>query len=302
MRRAPGAGDEIGGWRLLRPLGRGETGQVYLAASADGRRTAALKVIALPVTDAAALRQFERQTAALQRLRHPDIVQLWAAGLDGGHAWLAMEAVPGSDLGRYTAPSRLLPEPLVVAAGARIASALAHAHREGIVHRDLKPANVLVHLPSGTLKVADFGLARPQGAESTRTGLIVGTPAYMAPEQLAGMAPDAQTDLYALGVTLFELLSGRRPHEADSMGELLRRVAGAPPLDLAALRPDLPAALTRLVVTLLARDRAQRPRDAEAVAAVLAAIQADIDAAGASRTRPDGLRGTGRGRTGPDGS
>lgn len=276
MRRAPGAGDlighQIGGWHLLRPLGRGETGQVYLARSADGQRTAALKVIALPTTDAAALRQFERQTAALRSLQHPDIVQLWDAGIDGPHAWLAMEPVPGTDLGRYTAPARLLPELLVVAAGARIAAALAHAHRAGLVHRDLKPANVLVHLPTGTLKVADLGLARPLGAESTRTGLIAGTPAYMAPEQLAGMAPDAQTDLYALGVSLFELLSGRRPHEADTMGELLRRVAGEPPLDLAALRPDLPAALTQLVASLLARDRAQRPRDGEAVAAALAEI------------------------------
>lgn len=269
MRRAPGAGDLIGGWRLLRPLGGGEGGQVHLALSPDGQRTAALKIIALPSADAAARQRFERQTAALRQLEHPDIVALWAAGIDGEQAWIAMEPVPGTDLGRYTHPARLLPEPLVVAAGARIAAALAHAHRAGLVHRDLKPANVLVHLPSGTLKVADLGLARPLGTDSTRTGVIAGTPAYMAPEQLAGLAPDARTDLYALGVTLFELLSGRRPHEAESMGELLRRVAGEPPHDLAALRPDLPAPLTALVMRLLAREPALRPRDGDAVAAAL---------------------------------
>jgi serine/threonine-protein kinase len=269
MRRAPGAGDLIGGWRLLRPLGHGEGRSVHLALSPDGQRTAALKIAALPSTDAAARQRFERQTEALRQLEHPDIVAVWDAGIDGEQAWIAMEPVPGTDLGRYTHPARLLPEPLVLAAGARIAAALAHAHRAGLVHRDLKPANVLVHLPSGTLKVADLGLARPLGTDSTRTGVIAGTPAYMAPEQLAGLAPDARTDLYALGVTLFELLSGRRPHEAESMGELLRRVASESPLELAALRPDLPAPLTALVMQLLAREPAQRPRDGDAVAAAL---------------------------------
>ncbi len=280
MRRLPGAGDLVGGWRLLRPLGRGSTGQVHLALSPDGQRTAAFKIVALADEDEAARQRFERQAAALQQLEHPDIVALWAAGIDGPCAWLAMEPVPGRDLGRYTHPARLLPEALVVAAGARIARALAHAHRAGIVHRDLKPANVLVHLPSGTLKVADFGLARPQGTDSTRTGVIAGTPSYMAPEQLTGSVPDLAADLYALGVTLFELLAGRRPHDGASLGELLRRVATEPPASLGALRPDLPQALVTLIERLLARDRARRGADGDAVAAALEKIRAALPPAG----------------------
>jgi serine/threonine-protein kinase len=185
--------------------------------------------------------------------------------------------VPGHDLGRYAQHPRLLPEVLVVHVGERIARALAHAHRQGYVHRDLKPANVLVHLPHDVVKLADLGLARPTTVESTRTGVIAGSPAYMAPEQLAGVLPDARSDLYALGVTLFELFTGRLPHSAPTLGELLQRVVGEPAPDLRALRPDLPPALAKPLAALLAglleRERARRLGDAAAAAEALLAIR-----------------------------
>jgi eukaryotic-like serine/threonine-protein kinase len=162
---------------------------------------------------------------------------------------------------------------VVLDLGARIASALHHAHGAGVVHRDVKPANVMVDWARGTLKLADFGLARLADAERTRTGLVLGSPAYMAPEQLAGETATPASDLYALGVVLFQLLAGRLPHDDTSLGELLRQVAGVPAPDLRTVRPDLPAPLALLVGALLAKRPAERPADAEAAAARLQAIR-----------------------------
>jgi eukaryotic-like serine/threonine-protein kinase len=158
----------------------------------------------------------------------------------------------------------------------RVALALAHAHRQGVVHRDLKPANVLVHWPSDTVKLADFGLARAADALQTGTGLVPGSPAYMAPELLAGAVPTPQSDFYALGVMLFELLEGQRPHDGHSMGELLRQVAQQTAPDLHALRPELPQPLTDLVARLLAKAPAERPADGAALALQLRAVKSAL--------------------------
>ena len=183
-----------------------------------------------------------------------------------------MEPVPGSDLQRYTREPRLLPEPVVLRVLQRVAGGLAHAHAQGVLHRDLKPANVIVNWADDAVRIVDFGLARGLGPGHTVTGVVPGTPAYMAPEQLAGAAPDARADLYALGAMAFELLAGRRPHEAGTMGELLRRVAHEPAPDLLQLRPGITPALAALVARLLSRSRADRPADAAALADELAAL------------------------------
>jgi serine/threonine-protein kinase len=146
----------------------------------------------------------------------------------------------------------------------------------GLVHRDLKPANVLVDWATDTVKLADFGLSRAAGAAHTGTGIVLGTPAYMAPEQLAAAEPTAASDLYALGVTLYELLAGRLPHEGRSMGELLRQVSGETPEPLQRVRPGLPAAVGDLVARLLAKAPADRPGPASAVAAKLAEAAASL--------------------------
>jgi serine/threonine-protein kinase len=276
MHAAPGAGQTFAGWRLRRLLGRGAISTVFLADPVDGGAPVALKLSLLPADDEPARQAFLRQAQAVMRLTHPDIVRLLGAGLEGSTGWLAMEPVPGCELGRYAHRARLLPEALVLGVGERIARALAHAHREGFVHRDLKPANVLVHLPGDVVKLADLGLARQATAESTRTGVMAGTPSYMAPEQLAGVAPDARSDLYALGVTLFQLLTGRLPHEAPTLGELLRRVSSEPAPDLRTLRPELPPSLAALLARLLARERQAREADAEALADALRAIRREL--------------------------
>jgi serine/threonine-protein kinase len=267
-------GQTVAGFRLLRRIGQGSHGAVYLAQDPRGPQSVALKVVALPTGAAApaARDAFLRSADTARRLRHPGIVALYDAGVEGPLGWLAMELVPGGDLLRYTQPRRLLPEALVLRVAERVALALAHAHRQGVVHRDVKPANVLVDWPSDTLKLADFGLARADDGLQTATGVVPGSPVYMAPEQLAGAAATAGSDLYALGVMLYQLLTGRLPHDGASMGELLRRVAEDPAPDLQALRPDLPSGVARLLARLMARRSAERPADAQAAAAELAAL------------------------------
>ncbi|MBX3636838.1 MAG: serine/threonine protein kinase [Rubrivivax sp.] len=266
-----GPGSVVAGYRLRRLIGQGAQSEVWLARRAGQPEPVALKLVALAQgEDAEPLRAaFAAATRAARRLHHPGIVAVHDTGIAGATGWLAMELVPGTDLVRYTRPARLLPEAAVLQVGGRIADALAHAHAQGVVHRDLKPANVLVDWAGDQVKLVDFGLARALGAAQTGTGLVLGTPSYLAPEQLAGAPPTPAGDLYALGVTLFELLAGRLPHEADSMGELLRQVAQQPAPDLRTLRPEVPAMLAALVGRLLAKSPAERPADAATVAAEL---------------------------------
>ena len=266
MAAAPGT--RIADYRLGRLLGRGNHGAVHLAVHDGSGQVVALKLLPLPEGSGQALerKRFLRHAATAQSLKHPGIVALHAAGVQGVLGWLAMELVPGSDLQRYTAPARLLPDALVLRIGARLAEALAHAHALGVVHRDIKPANVLVHWPEDIVKLADFGLARTADAQATRTGLLLGSPGYMAPEQLAGAVPDARSDFYALGVMLFQLLSSRLPFEGDSMGALLRQVASSTAPDLRQLHPRLPAHVAQLVARLLSRQPHRRADTAAALA------------------------------------
>jgi serine/threonine protein kinase len=273
-------GTLVGGYRIERLIGRGAMGAVYLAVDPRNDTPVALKTLALAqefdeAGYAAARLRFLQEAATASRLQHPDIVALYGAGDDRGIAFLAMEALAGADLSRYTRPSRLLPEPVVLRIVARVAEALAYAHQQGVVHRDVKPANVMVDLPTHQVKVTDFGIARCTDAARTRTGLTIGTPAFMAPEQLAGEAPDAASDLYALGVMLFQLLTGRLPYEGDSLGRLLKAIATEPPLTLHALRPSLPAELAPLMDSLLAKSARARSRDGREIAAALLAVRFD---------------------------
>ncbi len=202
-------------------------------------------------------------------LRHPDIVAVLDAGRVGGTGWVALELVIGTDLRRYTRPDRLLPHRLVARIGARLARALAHAHAQSVIHRDVKPANVLVDWSHDIVKLGDFGVARWADHAQTQSGQAIGSPDYMAPEQLAGGDVGPAADLYGLGASLYELLTGRRPYAAPTLGELLRAVANDPVRDLEQLCPELPMALSQLIMSSLAKHASQRPASADAMAAGL---------------------------------
>lgn len=275
-------GQRFAGCIVARLIGRGAGSVVYAAFDDRADAWRAIKVLQhppdlAPKVRAEARRRLRSELALAGQLRHPGIARLYACGDSGGLDWLVMELLPGTDLTRYTSPARRLPLPAIARIGARLASALAHAHAAGVVHRDLKPANVMVDWASDRIAITDFGLARVEDSEGTRTGLVLGSPAYMAPELLAGRTPDARSDLYALGILLFQLVAGRLPFESSALGALLRDVATLPAPDLRTLasEPDDPAlpALADVVAALLAKAPADRPADGTAVAAALEAAQ-----------------------------
>jgi eukaryotic-like serine/threonine-protein kinase len=255
---------DFGRYRLERRIGAGAVGKVYLARDVGTGASVAVKTLNLDRNLPESERldagdRFRREAQLLEGLNHPGIARFLDTGVADGVAWIAMELIVGTDLTRYTRPARLLPEPLVAHVGARAAEALAYAHARGVIHRDVKPANILVNLTRDVVKLTDFGIARLGEHSQTRTGVTLGSPEYMAPEQLSGAEVGPPADIYALGATLFELLSGRRPHQAETLGELLRAAATESPAQLSALRPELPGAMCELVMQALSRQPAQRP-------------------------------------------
>ncbi|MEO8298020.1 MAG: CHASE2 domain-containing protein [Burkholderiales bacterium] len=246
----------LGRFQLEREIGRGSMGRVYLAHTVDTHTPVAVKTLALAREfDGFALHEartrFQREALAALRLHHPDIVRVLDAGEDQGYAWIAMDLLEGRDLAHYTQPGALLPVPEVLTICARVAGALAHAHAQGVIHRDIKPANVMIEPGSGQVKVTDFGIARITDAARTRTGLVLGSPSYMSPEQLAGRDVDGRSDLYSLGVVLFQLLTGRLPAQGHSMAALMHAVAHQTAPDVRSLRPRLPEVVANVVALAL---------------------------------------------------
>ncbi|HET9822561.1 MAG TPA: serine/threonine-protein kinase [Burkholderiaceae bacterium] len=274
-------GVRLGGVRIGSRLAAGTQGQVYAATDEASGAPRVLKAWADEDPGAAGeagRRHFVEHGERLTRLIHPGIVRIHGGGVARGVAFVVMDRAAGHPLARYARPGRLLPEPVVLEIAARLAEALACAHRHGVVHRDIKPDNAFFDPASGDVGLADFGLARSESADATRSGLFLGSPAYMAPELLAGAVPDAASDLYALGVLVYELLAGCPPFEGASLGDLMRSVADAPPLPLATRRPELDAprttALDALLAPLLAKSPAARCRDGDAWAADARAARA----------------------------
>jgi serine/threonine-protein kinase len=273
----------LGRYRIERQLGRGSMGAVYLGHDPQIGRAVAIKTMALSrefegseLADARA--RFFREAEMAGRLHHPDIVTIFDAGEEDGLAYIAMEFVTGHDLVSHTLPNQLLPVPQVLRTLARVAQALGHAHTQGVIHRDVKPANVMIDPASGTVKVTDFGIARITDACRTRTGMVLGTPSFMSPEQMAGRRVDGRTDLYSLGVMLFQLLTGALPHRAESMAALMSQIVNDAAPDVRTLRPELPEALANVVALALEKRVEVRYADGGQLAQDLLQVAAMIDA------------------------
>ncbi len=260
-------------YRLDQWIGRGASGDVFRATDLQRALPVAIKLLASRGAAAGqASETWTRELAAAQRLQHPSIATVLDAGRTEGRDWLVLRLAKGASLERYVLPRHLLPDPLVLAVGARMADALAHAHSHGVVHRDLKPSNVMVDLPTMQVTLLDFGVARIDGGMVTRTGMTLGTPSYMSPEQLAGQPASPASDTYALGVLLFEMFTGQRPHRGDSLGLLLRSMATQAAAQLSELRPDLPPRVPAELQPLLSAEPGQRPGNLAALSQRLQAM------------------------------
>ncbi len=262
----------IAGYQILGEIGQGGVSVVYRAHDPRLKRNVALKVLrAGGPSDTCQPQRFRAEAEIVARLRHEGIVQIYEVGEEAGQLYLVLELIEGGDLHELT---RHWPQPPQAAAAwvAALARTMAFAHRHGVIHRDLKPGNVLVvRQPTGTevapgcLKITDFGLAKQLHAPAgvTRTGLIMGTPAYMAPEQTTGLAVGPRADVYALGAILYELLTAQPPFQADTEFETIRRVREEEPLPPRRLQPRIPLDLQTICLKCLEKDPARRYRTAD---------------------------------------
>ncbi len=265
------AGAHVGGYEIVRRLGAGAMGAVYVARHPTLPKHVALKVLApAHATSAESRARFAREAEVLCRLDHPNLAGVRDRGEEGDVVYLVMDLVRGPDLEAVLAEQGALAPERAVAVVEGVAAALDHAHDQGLVHRDVKPANVLLRdagTPGERAVVTDFGIVRDLGAARlTEVGVPV-THAYAAPEQFAGTTPDRRTDVYALGALLFELLTGRRAFDADLPAALVAASLYGPVPDLRALRPDLPAALAEVCRRAMAKEPADRFPTAGALAA-----------------------------------
>jgi serine/threonine-protein kinase len=246
----------FGKYEILETIGSGAMGVVYLAYDPVIDRRVAVKTIRKQTLDAVAdaTERFRREATAAGRLNHPGIVAVYDYGEDKDVAFIVMEYAPGLELDLYVAQHR--PNHRQIAAlMAELLDALGYAHGAGVVHRDVKPGNILV---AERLKIADFGIARINNVIQTETGVAVGTPAYMAPEQFMGKGVDHRVDLFAVGVILYELLTGQRPFEGQSLEELSYKICHADTVPATSLVANLPPAIDAVLTQALAKAKTER--------------------------------------------
>jgi eukaryotic-like serine/threonine-protein kinase len=256
-------GQTVGKYRIVLRLGRGGMGTVYKAVDQTLEREVAIKILNPDLADAEVLKRFRAEAVTLARLNHPNIATLYELTQHGDDLLMVMEFVRGETFDRLS--DRLGPLPFERAAAlcAQVLDALGHAHRAGIVHRDLKPANLMAS-DSGLVKVMDFGIARMVGTEHLTTdGYMMGTPAYMAPEQVMGNEVDGRADLYAMGVVLYRLLTANLPFKADTAIAMAQKQLKDPPTPLRQFRAELPATCQSILDRALAKAPGDRFQSAE---------------------------------------
>jgi eukaryotic-like serine/threonine-protein kinase len=265
----------IGGrYRIERPLGHGGMATVYLGRDTELERPVAIKVLAENLAGEDEFRRrFVREAKLAARLSDPNVVGIYDAGEDDGRLYIVMEHVDGETLADLLARRRRLPPDEARELAAQAASGLAHAHEAGLVHRDVKPQNLILRR-DGTVKIADFGIARAAETTITQTGTVLGTAAYLAPEQALGEKVTPAADVYSLGAVLYELLTGRPPFEFESLADLAAQQARMEITPVRELAADVPPELEDIVMRCLARNPAYRPASAGELARVLSGGEA----------------------------
>jgi serine/threonine protein kinase len=252
------AGQVVGEYKIVRVLGRGGLGAVYETLHLISQRAEAMKVMLAEQTGTPDMKErFRREIQLLASLNHPNIAGLHNAFYYKDQLIMVMELVQGEDLRTRSRTARI-PLPLLMNFALQVLAALDYAHAQGVVHRDIKPANIMVS-PDGLVKVLDFGIAISAGSvELTKAGSLIGSPLHMSPEQIRGEKATQQSDIYSMGVTLYELIAGRPPLNGGTTYELMMAHLNITPTPLAELRPDIPARLSDIIAKALEKEPAKR--------------------------------------------
>jgi formylglycine-generating enzyme required for sulfatase activity/tRNA A-37 threonylcarbamoyl transferase component Bud32 len=272
------------GFIVERALGEGGFAVVFLVRELSLKRNLAVKVLSPDmITSKTVLERFRREAETVAQLSHPNIVPLYFIGQRDTLLYLAMQCVEGGSLADRLKREGRLPVDDAVRVTCEVASALAHAHKRGVVHRDIKPANILLDPESGRCLVTDFGIARTADATTlTATGMMVGTPAYLSPEQVTGEVSDHRVDIFALGVMLFEMLAGRVPYDAPTPGAALMKRLGGPPESVRLERSDVPEHVAAVITGCLA----SQPEDRfQSAGEVIRALEGKVVTTGGRETR-----------------
>ena len=274
--------ETIGKYRVIRELGKGATAIVYLCDDPDTGRQAAVKVIRFGQDSAAVARRmrklFQNESMVSKRLDHPNIVRVYETVVEEAFAYIAMEYVEGFTLEQHCRIDQLLPMHRVIGIIFKCCMALDAAYRQGIIHRDIKPANIMI-AANDEPKIADFGLALNMNKDMDRDSTFimgVGSPAYMSPEQIKGYPLNQKTDLYSLGVLLFQLLTGRLPFRANNQATLIYRIINTDAPSVTALNPNLPEGLNAILKRALEKDLYSRYRNGAEFAKDLSAVRYQI--------------------------
>ena len=252
----------LGRYKVLKELGRGSMGVVYLGKDPTIQRFVAIKTMQLDeIDDADKLQEvkarFFREAESTGRLSHPNIVTIFDAGEEDDLGYIAMEMIQGTMLKQWSRKPNLLPLDKMIPILSTVAEAMEYAHQQGVVHRDIKPANIMLTTDE-VVKIMDFGIAKMATSSKTQTNIVLGTPTYMSPEQISGKKVDGRSDIFSLGVVMFELLTGRPPFTADNVSALLFAIAHTPHPSMKAIRPDLPPILKEILDRALQKDPVHR--------------------------------------------
>lgn len=283
----------VGRYEVIGKLGEGAMAEVYRANDPDIQRQIVLKFLRGELCVETEYRgRFLREARAAGMLAHPNIVTVFDVGEINGRPYIAMELLEGGALDSILERGKGLPVMQVLQIGIQLANALDYAHSKGIYHRDVKPSNILQVGDGRTVKIADFGIAHMASmaeAEKTRAGTIIGTPHYMAPEQALGGKVDGRADLFSAGVVMYELLTGHRPFEADSMVTLVMRIAKEEPKPMTQLRKDIPASVRRIVECCLQKAPENRYATGRELADALAKVWRELEAETGRKGVPRGM-------------
>jgi CHASE2 domain-containing sensor protein len=271
----------LGRYEIAGELGRGAMGVVYKGVDPTIHRTVAIKTVRLAEFEQEELNEikqrFFREAESAGLLNHPHIVSIYDAGEEHDLAYIAMEYLEGEDLVERTQKESLLPLRDVLSIISQVADALDYAHKKNVVHRDIKPANIMLLKDTNIVKVTDFGIARITSSSKTKTGVVLGTPSYMSPEQVSGKKIDGRSDIFSLGVVLFEMLSGQKPFVSEDITSLMFQISREPHPSIKELNPKVPPVVEKIIDKALSKDSEQRYQEAGLMAEHLKKVVERID-------------------------